>query len=160
MTSTIQFGGLTLGDAPWKVTHLAGWWDAPPSRSVVNPRPQADGAFGVSHIWRDARVITVEGYWRGTDKAEARAAQRQLAALQGAGSPSVFSVTDDTGTLSCVAGLAAAPILSDQLRGAYFDFKFDLVAYDPVLYGDPVVVVTGPPVSGGGLVWPLGSSEE
>ena len=45
-----------------------------------------------------------------------------------------------------------------ELFSPYFKFVFDVVAYDPLRYGDPVMVSTGIPVSGGGLLWPLGTT--
>ena len=38
-----------------------------------------------------------------------------------------------------------------------FEFTVDMVAVDPLRYGPEIVASTGVPVSGGGLLWPLGA---
>ena len=43
------------------------------------------------------------------------------------------------------------------LRAA-FEFTVDMIAVDPLRYGAEVSVSTGIPVSGGGLLWPLGTT--
>jgi hypothetical protein len=158
--TTLQFDGLTFDDAANSglILHSwEGWWEGPPIRSSTSPRNQADGDFGSVRNWRGSRPVTVEAGYIGAAMSDTRAMIRRLAAMQASGVPSPFRVTDADGSLQSVMALVAPPVPPKQLGVPRFDFSFDVVGYDPLLYGDPVVTTTGVPVSAGGLVWPLGS---
>lgn len=159
--TVIQFDGIEFDDAAssgFTVSTLVGWWDGPGVKVEIRERPRADGAFGVAQSNRASRVVTIEGSFAGSTLEDAYAAVRRIAALQASGRPSLFRVVEPFTALSCEALLTGAPVLPNQLFSPFFTFKFDVVATDPLLYGDPVTVSTGVPVAGGGLVWPLGSS--
>ena len=158
--TNIQFEGLTFDDGAttgFTISEWSGWWDGAGIRVPVNERPQADGAFGSSNNYRSARTVTVEGSWVGSDLESAYAALRQLRAMQPRGVPSTFRVSEPFETTSAVVALAGVRG-PNQLAHPFFKFVFDVVAYDPLRYGDPVTSSTGIPVSGGGLLWPLGTT--
>lgn len=160
MTS-IEFEGLVFDDqalSGFTISSWSGWWDAAPMRVSVNDRPQADGAFGASNNWRGARTISVEGSWSGASMVEAYAAMQALAAIQPYGVPSPFRVLEPFSTKTAVVALANGPTLPQELFQPFFKWSFDVVAYDPLKYGDPVSSSTGVPVSGGGLLFPLGTT--
>lgn len=157
----ILFEGFTFDDEAttgFTITRWSGWWDGPPVRRRGNERPQADGDFGSSKNWRGARVVTVEGSYVGTTMQDTYAAMQSLAALQASGVASDFRVVEPFSTLTAVVELAGAPRMPDHLAFPFFSFAFDVVAPDPYRYGDMVSVFTGVPVSGGGLLFPLGTT--
>jgi hypothetical protein len=140
------------------VARLTGWWDGAPVKTRLNDRPQADGYFQVAQSYRAGRVITVEGSYVGQDMTDTYAAIMSLRALQATGVPSVFRVTEPYWTLKATALLTGAPELPNRLFSPYFTFKFDVTTFDPNLYGDDEVFTTGVPMSGGGLLFPLGTT--
>lgn len=159
--TTASFGGLTFDDEAWtgfKLSKLVGWYDAAPARYETSQRPQAHGSFRPGTIYRDPRVVSVEGSWSGDTLAEAYAARNKLAALQADGRESTFTVTDPGGVSSITAGVSTAPTMDDGLYQPFFKFAFDVIAADPFRYGATVTTTTGPPTASSGLVWPLGTT--
>lgn len=159
--TTVQFSGVTFDDTTasgFHLSRLTGWDDAAPARYAADNRPQANGTFRPGTIYRNARVVSVEGTWTGSDLASAYAARYQLAALQADGVESPFVVTDLLGSKSVTAGITTAPVMDDGLYAPFFSFAFDVVAADPFRYGSVVTGSTGVPTPSSGLVWPLGSS--
>jgi hypothetical protein len=158
--TTIQFGGITFDDeatSGFTISSWSGWWDGAPMRVPVNDRPQSDGAFGSSNNYRGARAVTVEGLWVGSDMESAYTALRQLRAMQPRGIPSPFIVSEPFESTSSVVALAGVRG-PRELFAPQFTYVFDVVAYDPLRYGSEVSASTGVPVSGGGLLWPLGTT--
>ncbi|WP_416394227.1 MULTISPECIES: hypothetical protein [unclassified Curtobacterium] len=161
--TTVTFSGLTFddeADTGYRLSKLVGWYDAAPARYEATNRPQAHGSFRPGTIYRDPRVVSVEGSWSGTSLEDAYAARNKLAAVQANGIESPFVVADPVGRTSITAGIAKAPTMDDGLYQPYFKFAFDVIAADPFRYGDEVSVSTGVPTPSSGLVWPLGSTQE
>lgn len=159
--TTIQFDGLVFDDSVsvgLTIARLTGWWDAPQVRRRANDRPQADGAYGSAKNWRAGRTVGVEGSYVGTNMADTYEVMDRLAALQSSGVASVFRVTEPFGSKQIVAELANGPTLPDQIYQPFFTFAFDVFAPDPLRYGDAVTSVAGVPMSGGGLLFPLGTT--
>ena len=155
---TSSFEGLIFsnsGSPEFTIARLDGWYSGAPVRVDVEERPTGDGAFGVRQIFRSPRVITQSGIVRAADTDSAvNGPWAAFAALQPAGSPSEFSVTDGSGIKSVVASLAAAPEL-ELVVGGLARYTLQLIARDPVKYGPESTVSTGLPAAGGGLVYPL-----
>ena len=120
-----------------------------------NDRPQGDGNFGSAKNWRGARVISQQGAYVGVTMADTYAAMEQIAAVQSSGVPSPFRVNEPFGAKQCIAELANGPSLPDQIYKPYFTYAFDVVAADPMKYGDPLTTSTTLPTSGGGLAYPI-----
>lgn len=158
MTVTTSFGGLSFStDATtgFTITKLDGWYSGPPVRSDVEDRPNADGAFGVSRVYKGARVITQTGMILAGDEADAMSNYwLSFAALQADGAPSAFSVTDETGTKTAEVTLAAPPEV-DRIIGGAASYTLQMVARDPIKYGPDAAYTTGLPTSGGGLEYNL-----
>jgi hypothetical protein len=157
----ILFDGLTFDDTAssgFTIGSWAGWWDAPPVKTQLSERSVGDGAFAVSRVDRAARPITVNGSYVGTGMADTYAALRRIAALQANGVPSTFRVVEPFSDLQCVVTLVGAPTLPQKLFNPYFTFSFNVVAADPYLYGPTQTVTAGAPASGGGLLFPLGTT--
>ena len=156
--TTTEFCGITFDDEAstgFTIGRLKGWWDAAPMRLNQNERPQADGNFGSAKNWRGARAISQQGAYVGVSMADTYAAMEQISAVQSSGVPSPFRVNEPSGAKQCVVSLANGPMLPDQIYTPYFTYAFDVVAADPLKYGDPLTVSTGLPTSGGGIAYPV-----
>lgn len=135
---------------------LVDWETLSDSKSPVNERNQAAGAFGIGFDYRSSLPISFKGWYRGPDRLTVIRAKRALKALGGAGTPVVMSLTDVDGTYSRVVSIRSIPI-DDNKRSLVFSFTVDVIAEDPLLYSAPVISSTGVPVTSGGLIFPLGS---
>lgn len=152
-------GGLqfsTEEGAPRTIRTLDGWYSGPPVRSELEVRPNADGAFDVTRVFKGARVVTQAGLILASTSDQAIANHWiDFAALQGDGRPSEFTVTDASGTKSLTVTLAGPPEIGPLVNGAA-EYVLQLIARDPVKYGQVQVVATGLPTAGGGLEYELG----
>lgn len=153
------FGGLTFateGSPTYTLRSLDGWYSGPPVRSEIEDRPNSDGAFDVTRIYKNARVLTQMGLiLASTTDAAMTSPWIAFAGLQGNGLPSEFSVTDATGTKYLMVTLAGPPEIGPLVNGAA-EYVLQLVARDPVKYGAAAETQTGLPTSGGGLEYELG----
>jgi len=157
--TTVTFSGVTFDDQAVKgfaLAKLVGWYDAAPTRYEADTRPQANGSFRPGTIYRDPRVVSVEGSWSGDTLAEAYAARDTLAGLMADGQEAVFTVTDPIDTRWVNVGVSTSPKMDDGLYQPYFKFSFDVISADPFRYGTRVLASTGVAVPSSGLVWPLG----
>lgn len=156
---TSTFGGLTFSNAAtsgFTLGALDGWYSGAPVRSVVEARPNADGAFGVTRVYKDARVVTQTGLI--LDAEVGGASWRAFSGLQANGAPSEFTVTDPAnGPLTLLdATLAGVPDVVPNVDGLA-SYILSVVARDPVKYGPAVTYSTGLASGGGGLEYPLHS---
>lgn len=155
ITSTI--GSLTFSIDP-SVTNgiadLQGWYSGAPKRVIAEDRPNSDGAFDVIKDYRSARVITQTGLMSevSTDSA-ITGVWRSFAGLQADGAPSVFTVTDAAGPLSCTVSVSVADIT--PMVDGDASYVLQMVARDPIKYGPDITYTTGLSVAGGGLEFPL-----
>lgn len=157
--TTVEFGGVTFDDQAWSgftLSKLVGWYDGAPTRYEAENRPQAHGSFRPGTIYRDPRVVSVEGSWSGDSLEDAYAARDVLAGLASDGSEATFTVTDPVDTRWATVGVSSAPTMDDGLYQPFFKFAFDVIAADPFRYGSMVAASTGVPMPSSGLVWPLG----
>lgn len=145
-----------LADPGWFFTDLGDWQRVPDSKSEARERPQADGAFGIGVDWRQSLAFSVKGVYLGGSHADVQQAKRTLKLAAGRGKSIPVSVTDVDGRFTRMVSVRSL-IPDDDHGRAEFTFTLDLLAFDPLMYGDPVSVPTGVPVAAGGLVWPLGS---
>lgn len=136
---------------------LTDWYAGAESKSDVNERPQAHGAFGIGNDWSSSVAISVGGVFAGATEAEALHAAARLSALGGGGRKVTMAVTDALGTTSRVLSLRRVGI-PDFGTESVFDFALDFIAADPLRYGPELSASTGVPVSGGGLLFPLGTN--
>src|SRR5690554_3257127 len=136
---------------------LTDWYAGAESKSDVNERPQAHGAFGIGNDWASSVAISVGGAFAGESEAEALSAAARLSALNGGGRKVTMAVTDDLGTTSRLLSLRRVGI-PDFGTDPMFDFTLDFIAADPLRYGPESSASTGVPVSGGGLLFPLGTN--
>lgn len=156
---TLEIVGLPTGAAGLFLAQfgLLDWYSGAESKSSVNERPQARGAFGISNDFASSLAISTKGSFDGDSLADAIAMAERLSAIA-VGVPVRMVVEDPLRTTSRWVSIRRVTLPPDV--GAYksFDFSIDVVATDPLRYGDPVSSSTGVPVSGGGLLWPLGTT--
>jgi len=157
--TVLTYGGLVFDDEAttgFTLSKLVGWYDAAPTRYEATTRPQGNGSFRPGTIYRDPRVVSVQGSWSGDTLDQAYAARNQLAAL--AANESTMTVTDPVSATSITAGVSTAPTMDDGLFQPFFKYAFDVIASDPFRYGTEVTTSTGVPTASSGLVWPLGTT--
>ena len=136
---------------------LKDWYSGAESKSEVNERPQARGAFGISNDFASSLAISTQGSFDGDSLADAITAAERLSAIA-AGVPVLMTVEDPLRTTSRWVSVRRVTLPPDVGAFASFDFSIDVLATDPLRYGEPVSTFTGIPVSGGGLLWPLGTT--
>lgn len=163
MTSTIDLNELTLrdrllaGETGFYFTDLIDWYSLSASKSPINQRPQATGGFGVSRDWRESLVFTIKGGFWGASHVDALVARDVLMEAVATGEPVTVRVTDDNGPFSRTVSVRSLVIDDDHGRKT-FTFTMDMEAPDPLRYGAVVSLTTDVPVSGGGLLFPLGTT--
>lgn len=132
------------------------WYTIGDSKSDIDERPVSDGAFGILQDWHPSLPVTVNGWYRGPDRRSVRAARRQLALILGQGqNANVRFIDEDEDTNRDVSVRNVDPSAGSSL---FFTFAVDLVALDPVAYGQETDYSTGLGTSGGGLLFPLGTT--
>ena len=161
MVEVVRLGGIDfMGAVPdsgiirRSFSRLQGWDSGAPLRGSLSDRPASDGAFGITRAFRSARVITLDGSLLADSPGDLIGMKRELAALQGDGSPFVFSMEDESGILSSVVTISGT-LAIDNAGEDTADVRVVMLAADPVRYGPTVSVSTGLPVGGGeGFVYP------
>jgi hypothetical protein len=132
------------------------WYSTGDSKSTIDERPEADGAFNILRDWRPSLPITIVGWYRGPDRASVRAARRQLQLAIANGSEVDINFTDEDESTS--RGLSIRSMVPGNTSGLSFPITIDGVALDPTAYGTEETYSTGVPSSGGGLLFPLGTT--
>lgn len=153
---TATLGGLTFSNQPgakYTMRDIAGWFGPPPEKTQVIERPNADGAFGQERFYRAARPITLSGLVLGDG--DGFADWLALSALMSAGVPQMLTVTDPTGSKSALVKIVGSGSDLQPLVNGMAQYVLSLLAFDPVKYGPLRELVTGLPVEGGGLEYPL-----
>lgn len=152
----ITFSGDANGSGGFHFDGLDDWFSLSDSKSPVNERPQAHGAFGIGFDYRESLVLSMKVWYKATSRLELIQAKRHLLGALGAAGRKTAALTDADGTTSRIVSVRAAP--SPDSRGSMaFTYVIDMVATDPLAYGEEISVSTGVPVSTGGLAFPLGT---
>jgi hypothetical protein len=158
----LVFSGEATSPFGFHFTELTDWYSLPDSKSEVEERPQAHGAFGIANDYRQSLAISFKGWYRSDaawpqSRADIRAAKRAFRTALGANHPVLGTFVDDDESTNRYLSIRSAPVDDDHGR-PYFTFEVDMIAPDPLAYGDTVTVDAGPAASGGGLTWPLGTA--
>lgn len=132
------------------------WYTISPSKSDAAERPVADGVFGILRDWRSGLPITVVGWYRGPDRASVRAARRYAQRVIGNGHNVDIRFVDEDEDTS--RGLSIRGMVPTGNSGKYFRIEIIGLALDPNAYGTESSYSTGIPISGGGLLFPLGTN--
>ena len=150
-------GGMSFAiddSSPHTLATMQGWYSGAPRRVEVEDNPTSDGASEVERDYLSARVITLTGALTSVSVDRAITdVWSAFAALQSDGRPSLFTVTDASGPKHVLASVAINDI--DPGVNGRAEYVLQLVARDPVKYGPVRSVVTGLPMAGGGLEYPL-----
>lgn len=152
------FGGLTFSNqgGTYTIDTLDGWYSGAPIRNEVQNRPNADGAFGITRVYRGSRVITQTGLIGASSTDEAITDPwLAFAGLMPGGLPQEYTVVDASGPKTVSATLADTPDIQ-PLVGGNARYVLQLVARDPIKYGPEVTYSTGLASGGGGLEYELG----
>lgn len=161
MTTPIvaTIGGLSFAiddSSDHTLATIQGWYSGAPKRVEVDDNPNSDGASPVDQDFRASRIITLNGLLSSVSADLAITdVWSAFSALQSDGVPSTFTVTDASGPKSVLASVALNDV--DPLLDGLAAYTLQLVARDPVKYGPETQYVTGLPMSGGGLEYPLHS---
>ncbi len=131
---------------------LEGWYGVDQVDLALVPRPNAPGAFAPVQTFPDARVISIEGDYFGSSRADALQMRENLAALYNDGRPITMTVADDLRTTSrevLVAAVAFPWTIHQE-----FEFSIDMSAADPRRYGAEATGGTLLAAPGTGYSWP------
>lgn len=162
MTDQVIIGPLTFdseGAGGYVYTRLDGWLSGAPMRAEVRDRPLGNGAFDVDRDYRGARVVTFEGGVFGSDSQDAEETFfNSVAALQASGEPILLQVVKDWGTRSAYVSIQdAAEIKAVGVGDLTAAVSIQMVARDPIKYGESTSTAVGLATSGGGLEYNLHS---
>lgn len=131
---------------------LDGWHDLD-AELRFEQRPSAPGAFAPRRTYTEARSISVEGQYFGSDRADALRMRERIARLYNDGRPITMTVADDLRTTS--REVYVESIVFPWTIHREFRFDLDVRAPDPRRYGPAAISSTGLAAAGGGLELPL-----
>jgi hypothetical protein len=154
----LVFSGDVSSATGFYFSDLVDWDTIPDSKSAVNERPQAHGAFGIANDYRQSAAISFDAWYNAATRLEMKQAKQLAKVALGTNRPIPVTLDDVDGRMTRYVSVRHAPFDDNKSKLA-FTFAVDMVATDPLMYGDPVTVDAGPAVSGGGLTWPLGTAD-
>jgi len=141
----------------WYFAELIDWYAITPSKSDVNERQQAHGAFGVAHDWRMSAALSAKLTYLGSDHDDAVRATNEFNGVMNTGRR-VTMTFDDGGIVTSRAVSVRGAKPNDTHGGAEVVVPVNVIAPDPRRYAPEVVTVATVPLSGGGLLFPLGTT--
>ncbi len=153
----LVFSGDVVSPTGFYFSDLIDWDSIPDSKSPVNERPQAHGAFGIQNDYRQSAAISFKAWYKAASRIEMKQAKQVAKSALGANRSALVTLDDVDGRMSRYVSVRTAPFDDNKAR-LEFTFTVDMVATDPFMYGDTVTYEAGPAVSGGGLTWPLGTA--
>lgn len=158
----IELAGVTFRDTGrgWVFADLVDWYSLPDSKSQNDPIPQGHGSFDPGADWRSAAAISFTAGYIGSSAAECIAAVEAFTGVGGSLAVQSVRVTDAVRTTSREVSIRHIAVPDFFMYDSYeVHFAVDLLAWDPVRYGDPLNAASGLPTSGGGLEYPLHSPD-
>lgn len=147
-------GSMPFGSVGFGFSDLTDWYGVPDSKSPVNDRPQANGAYGIADDWRQSAAISFKAFYSGADRVDMLRNQNALTGAFGTGHPVTATLTDELGPTSRVVSIRNARP-RDTKGQSVVVFDVDMIAPDPLRYGPALTVSTGLPTAGGGIVYPI-----
>lgn len=153
----LVFSGDVASTTGFYYSDLVDWDSIPDSKSPVNERPQAHGAFGITNDYRQSAAISFKAWYNAGTRLEMKQAKRVAKTALGSNRPVLITLDDVDGRWSRYVSIRVAPF-DDNKGKLAFTFNVDMIATDPLMYADTITYDVGPAVSGGGLTWPLGSA--
>lgn len=158
----LDLAGITFRDTGrgWVFADLIDWYTLPDSKSQNDPIPQGHGSFDPGVDWRAAAAPSFTAGYIGDSQAECIAAVEAFTAVGTSQSIQTMRVTDALRPTSREVSIRHIAVPDFFGYDSYeVHFAVDLLAWDPVRYGDAVTVSTGLPTPGGGLEYPLGDPD-
>lgn len=156
----IELAGLTFNDSGrgWVFADLLDWYTLPDSKSPNTPLPQGHGSFNPGQDWRSAAAISFTAGYVGESQADCIAAVEEFTAVGALTTGPTMRVTDDLRTTSRDVSVRRIGV-PDFFGYDHYEVHFavDVLAWDPVRYGEAVAAATTLPTSGGGLEYNLHS---
>lgn len=148
----IEFLDFAVGG--WVFWELVDWFGQVDDKVPVVERPQGHGAFPVAKSLRSSRAISYSAVYLAETVAEVEAAWDDLAAV-GAEGPTLMRVVADSGDTQRVVSVMVSRV-KDHNGDPTGEVAVDAIARDSRRYSVAQGLdVTGPPVEGQGIVWPL-----
>lgn len=136
------------------LTDIKGWHNSPGTRRKSTPRLWSHGNFS-ERGWRDARLISVQGFIFCDSRSDAAAMTDTLNAALADGTEGTFTVNDsDLGHRWAKVYMVGTPTV-DWDGNEYIYFAIDMEAPDPRKYGDIFSASVPFAEPGGGLVFDL-----
>lgn len=138
----------------WVFSDLVDWFGQTDDKVPVVEKPQSHGAFEVTKALRSSRAISYSAFYLGDSIAEIESAADDLAAI-GAEGPTTMRVIADSGDTQRRVSVMVSKVV-DHKGDPTGEVSVELVARDSRRYAAAVSTdITGPPVAGQGIVWPL-----
>lgn len=156
----VELAGITFNDTGrgWVFADLVDWYTLPDSKSPNEATPQSHGSFPPGTDWRAAATPSFTAGYIGDSMAECIAAVESFTAVGALTTQPVMSVTDDLRTTSREVSVRHIGVPDFYGYDHYeVHFAVDLLAADPLRYGEVLSLSTGLATSGGGLEYPLHS---
>jgi len=150
-------GPADAGTPGWYFTLLGDWDATSESKSDIDERDGANGAFANVQDFRTALPYSVHGVFLGASRLEVQAAKKTLKSVVSRGRTVPVTVADADSPWTRYSSCRKVTPGTDN-GGNEWDFVIDFVAYDPVMYGPETAYPAGVATSGGGLLCPLGTN--
>lgn len=154
----IELAGVTFKDTGrgWVFADLVDWYTLPDSKSQNDPIPQGHGSFDPGIDYRSGAVPSFTAGYIGGSQAECIAAVESFTAVGTSTVAQIMSVTDDLRKTSRQVSIRHIQVPDFFGYDSYeVHFAVDLLAWDPIRYGQATNVSSGLPTQGGGLEFPL-----
>ncbi len=154
----IELAGITFRDSGrgWVFADLIDWYSVPDSKASDDPIPQGHGSFDPGTDWRSSAAISFTAGYIGDSAVEVLSAVEDFNAVGTSSEIQVMRVTDALRATSrqvSVRHIAVPDFLNYDSFEAHF--AVDVLAWDPLRYGDPVVTTAGLPSLSGGIAFPI-----
>ncbi|MCU1617797.1 MAG: hypothetical protein JWO98_5337 [Frankiales bacterium] len=135
---------------------LDSWYSLPSIVATLNKRPNAHGDYSPDQLFAEGAVLTTQGQYFGTSRADAVAAYSKITGLFNEGFMTTQTVEDELGVNSRAVFVKGVDITWGH--DSHFSFTVSAVAPDPRRYGLTFSQTSGLPSGSSGLVWNLGTS--
>jgi len=154
----IELAGITFADSGrgWVFADLVDWYTVPDSKAEDESIPQGHGSFDPGVDWRSSAAISFTAAYIGNSAAEVLEAVEEFNSAGTSEDIQVMRVTDVLRATSRQVSIRRIGV-PDFYNYDSFEAQFavDVLAWDPLRYGDPVVTTTGLPSLSGGLAFPI-----
>lgn len=156
----LELAGVTFKDTGrgWVFADLVDWYTLSDSKAPNDPIPQGHGSFDPGIDYRSAATPSFTAGYIGSSMAECLAAVESFTAVGASTDIQSMRVTDALRRTSRDVSIRHIGVPDFYGYDSFeVHFAVDLLAWDPVRYGDDSTLAVGVPTNGGGLEYNLGS---